>query len=317
MGTNLGGLAAYDSSWLRPGIGKLFLVPYPTPATEVGKVTVTAGGSGFVDKAAVTFAGGGTPTRQAQGYITVAAGVITAVNITDPGAGYTTAPTCTAPTGTGATLTPALGIATGPLRWLLPPAAGAATFADYVEGFLQRFYTDPTTCKVLDPLLAPWAMLTADGFKPKFKQEIVDVDPNDGPKFALAAMDLLTSAEFTFLDVDAAHWQDALSTPAGNLVSIAAATGKAGRTRMGVGSERVLNKYTALYRMPSPKFPGEFDHLIIPRVTMSVDADPQLAKSKEITVKLSLSAQAEPSLISPSNGEYCTAIWDYATAAAL
>ena len=317
MGTNLGGMAAIDQSWVRPGIGKLFLVPYPTPATEVGKVTVTAGGTGFVTGALVKFSGGGTPSRQAQGFITAPAGIITAVNITDPGAGYTSAPTCTAPVGTGATLTPALGIAAGPLRWLLPPAAGAAVFADYIEGFLQRFYTDPTTCKVLDPLLAPWAMLTADGFKPKFKQEIVDVDPNDGPKFNLAAQDLLISADFTFFDINADHWADALSTPAGNMVSISAATGKAGRTRMGVGAERILNKYSALFRMPSPKYIGEFDHLIIPRCTVNVDADPQFAKNKEITVKLGLSAQAEPSLTSPVNGEYCTAIWDYATAAAL
>ena len=47
MGTNLGGMAAIDQSWVRPGIGKLFLVPYPTPATEVGQVTVTAGGKQY------------------------------------------------------------------------------------------------------------------------------------------------------------------------------------------------------------------------------------------------------------------------------
>jgi hypothetical protein len=315
MGTNLGGLAAYDNSWVRPGIGKLFLVPYPQPAGEVGKVTIGGGGSAYVQGGIATFAGGGSPTRQAQGFANVAAGVITSITITDPGAGYTSAPTCTVATGSGATLTPALGLASGPLKWLLPSAS--PVFADFVEGFLQRFYSDPTQCKVLDPLLSPWAMLTADGFKPKFKQEVVDVDPNDGPKFNLAGQDLLISAEFSFFDMNADHWADALSTPAGNMISIAPATGKAGRTRMGVGAERILNKYSALYRMPSPKFSGEFDHLLIPRCTVTVDADPQLAKSKEIIVKLSLSAQAEPSLVSPVNGEYCTAIWDYATAAGL
>jgi hypothetical protein len=315
VGTNLGGLAAYDNSWVRSGIGKLFLVPYPQPAGEVGKVTITAGGTAYVDKMPVTFSGG-SPTRQAQGFSNVTGGIIQSVTITDPGAGYTSAPTCV-PTGagSGATLTPALGLASGPLKWLLP--SPSPVFADFVEGFLQRFYSDPTQCKVLDPLLSPWAMLTADGFKPKFKQEMVDVDPNDGPKFNLAGQDLLISAEFSFFDMNADHWADALSTPAGNMISIAAATGKAGRTRMGIGAERILNKYSALYRMPSPKFSGEFDHLLIPRCTVTVDADTQLAKSKEINVKLSLSAQAEPSLASPVNGEYCTAIWDYATAAGL
>lgn len=315
MGSNLGGLAAIDANWLRPGVGKLFIVPQPQPASEVGKVTVTAPGSGFTDGTAVTFSGGGSPTRQAQGVIKVTAGAITAVTITDPGAGYTSAPTCTATGGTGATLTPALGIAAGPLKWLAP--AASPVYADFLEGWMQRFYEDPTTCKTINRLLSPWAMLTADGFKPKFKQEAIDVDPNDGPKFNLAAQDLLIGGEFTFLDVNVDHLQDALSTPAGNLISIAAASGKAGRNRLGVGSERILNKYALMYRMPSPKFTGEFDHLVIPRATLVVDADLSFAKSKEITMKISFTAQAEPSLVSPVNGEYMTAFFDMATAAAL
>lgn len=313
MGSNLGGLAAFDANWFRPGTGKLFLVPYPQPASEVGKVTVTAGGSGFTDGTAVTFSGGGA-TRQAQGVIKVTAGAITAVTITDPGAGYTSAPTCTASGGTGATLTPALGNASGPLRWLAPSAS--PVYADFLEGWMQRFYEDPTTCKNLNRLLTPWSSLTADGFKPKFKQEPVDIDPNDGPKFNLAAMDLLVGGEFTFLDVNADHLQDALSTPSGNLATIAATTGKAGRTRIGLGAERALTKYALMWRMPSVKFIGEFDHLVIPRVTINVDTDLGLSKNKEVSMKLSFSAQAEPSLISPVNGELMTCFFDYATAAA-
>jgi hypothetical protein len=274
-----------------------------------------SGGTAYVDGSLCTFAGGGA-TRQAVGYLKVSAGVPSGVTIVDPGAGYTSAPTMTAAGGgSGATFTPALGTATGPLRWLAPSASPA--FADFVEGFIQRFYEDPTTSKVLNRLLTPWAMLTADGFKPKFTQEGITVDPNDGPKFTLAAQDLLVGGEFTFLDVNADHWADALSTPAGNMVTIAAGTGKAGRTRMGLGAERVLNKYSLCYRMPSTQFPGEFDHLIIPRATLVVDAELNLNKGKEVTVKIGFSAQAEPSLISPVNGEYMTAIMDYATAAGL
>ncbi|WP_306600759.1 hypothetical protein [Geothrix sp. 21YS21S-2] len=315
MGSNFGGLAAADNNWLRTGVGKLFVLPYYDCAHEVGKVTVTAGGTGFTTGTAVTFAGGGTPTRQAQGTIVAPSGIITQVLITDPGAGYTTAPTCTATGGTGATLTPALGLASGPLRWLAPPAA--PVFADYLEGFMQRLYVDPTTCKVLNPLVAPWGFLTADGFKPKMTQEKVEVDGNDGPKFTLAAMDTLIGGEFTFQDLNADHLADAFSTPAGNMISIAAATGKAGRIRMGQGSERILNKYILIYRMPSVKFLGEFDHMIIPRVTLSVDTDLSLAKGKDVDMKISFSSQAETSLISPINGEYCTHAFDFANAAAL
>lgn len=313
MGTNLGGLAAYDPSWLRTGVGKLFIIPSPTPASEVGKVTVTAGGTAYVDGTAVTFSGGGA-TRQAQGVLAVAAGVIQKVIITDPGAGYTSAPTCTPTGGTGATLTPSLGVSTGPLRWLVPPTT--PVFADYIEGWMQRFYEDPTTCKTLNRLLSPWSFLTAEGFKPKFNQEGVEIDPADGPKFTIGAADLLVGGEFTFADVSPDRWADCLSTPAGNQISLAAAAGKAGRNRVGIGAERVLNKYALCYRMPSPKYTGEFDHLIIPRATMVVNADPQFAKNKPLEVKISFSAQAEPSLISPVNGELLVAFWDYATAPA-
>ena len=315
MGTNLQGLAGFDASWMRPGVGKLFIVPYPVTAGEVGKVTVTAGGTGFTQGAQCTFGAPPAGGRIAKGFVNVGAGIITSVQITDPGAGYVTPPTCTAPTGTGATLTPALGNGAGPLIWTAPPAV--PVFADYLAGFLQRIYQDPTQCKTLLPGLTWWASLTADGFKPKFKQDTVDVDPNDGPKFNLAAMDLLVSGEFSFYDLNIDHLQDALSSTAGQRVDIAAATGKAGRSRLGMGSERVLSKYVLIYRMPSPKYTGEFDHLIIPRATISVDTELALAKSKESIVKIGFSSQAEPCLISPDNGELCTCAFDFAVAAGL
>lgn len=315
MGTNLQGLAGFDASWMRPGVGKLFVMPYPATAGEVGKVTITAGGTGFTQGANVTFSAAPTGGRTAKGFINVAGGVITSVQITDPGAGYVTAPTCTAPSGTGATLTPALGNGIGPLKWLTPSAT--PVFADYLEGFLQRIYQDPTQCKTLLPGLSWWGSLTGDGFKPKYKQEPVDVDPNDGPKFNLAAMDLLISGEFSIYDLNVDHIQDVLSSTSGQRVDVSASSGKAGRSRLGVGSERVLNKYLLIYRMPSVKFPGEFDHLIVPRATISLDTDIPLAKSKEAILKVAFSAQAEPCLISPDNGELCTGIWDFAVAAGL
>lgn len=314
MGSNLGGLAAIDPNWTRPGVGKLFLVPYPKTASEVKSVTIGGGGTGYVQGGVATFSGGGA-TRQAQGYANVTAGAITGIVITDPGAGYTSAPTVTVATGTGASLTPVLGNGIGPVRCLAPSASPA--YADYAEGWMQRFYADPTTCKTLNPLLSPWGMLTAAGFKPKFKQEEVPIDPADGPKYTAFVQSLLTEAEFTFLDVNADHLADALSCASSQLISIAAATGKAGRSRLGVGSERALRLYAAMYRMPSVKFPGEFDHLVIPRVTVALDTDLEFAKGKAVDCKIKLSAQAEPSLISPDNGEYMTCMFDYAVAAGL
>lgn len=72
---------------------------------QVEGVKVAGTMSAYVDGDAVTFdaapAGGVTAT----GTIKVTAGAITGVTITNAGAGYTTVPAVTAPTGTGATLT--------------------------------------------------------------------------------------------------------------------------------------------------------------------------------------------------------------------
>lgn len=314
MGTNLGGLAASNPNTLRPGAGKLFLVPYPKTASEVKSVTIGGGGTGYVQGGVATFSGGGA-TRQAQGFANVTAGAITGIVITDPGAGYTSAPTVTVATGSGATLTPVLGNGIGPLRCLAPSASPA--YADYQEGFMQRFYSDPADAQTLNPLLSAWAYLTADGFKPKFKQNLIEVDPADGPKFALAAQDTMLEAEFSFMDVDVDHLIDAFSSVGANLTTIAASTGKAGRKRLGIGAERALTIYTAMYRMPSVLYPGEFDHLIIPRCTIGADFDLELSKGKVVTGKVKLTAQAEPSLVSPFNGELMTHLWDFASAAAV
>lgn len=70
---------------------------------QVIAVNVTAGGTGYVNDAAVTFSAPGGGGVTATGIIKVTGGVITRVEITNPGSGYTTAPTVTAPTGADAT----------------------------------------------------------------------------------------------------------------------------------------------------------------------------------------------------------------------
>lgn len=92
----------------------------------VASVTVSAGGTGYVNGAAVTFPApsDGSP---AAGVLQVSAGVITGVTITDPGVGYTSAPTPAAPTGTGAVLVAVLGEVDAIL--VAPPPQQAWTLA--------------------------------------------------------------------------------------------------------------------------------------------------------------------------------------------
>ena len=72
---------------------------------QVINVQVTAGGTGYVNGAAATFSVPPVGGITATGTINVTGGAITGVTITNRGAGYITAPTVTAPTGTGAAIT--------------------------------------------------------------------------------------------------------------------------------------------------------------------------------------------------------------------
>lgn len=75
---------------------------------RVGQITglnVSGTMSGYVDGASLTISAPPAGGVQAAGIIKVTGGAITGFTITNPGAGYTTAPTVTAPAGTGATIT--------------------------------------------------------------------------------------------------------------------------------------------------------------------------------------------------------------------
>lgn len=73
---------------------------------QIAGVTITGTMADYVDGASLTISAPPVGGVQAVGTIQVTAGVITGVVLSNPGAGYTEAPTITAPAGTGATITP-------------------------------------------------------------------------------------------------------------------------------------------------------------------------------------------------------------------
>jgi hypothetical protein len=77
--------------------------------TGIASVQIGAGGSGYTNGAAATFAAPGGSGTTATGVIAVQSGAIVGVTITDPGSGYVVPPTVTVTGGTGATLTAVLG----------------------------------------------------------------------------------------------------------------------------------------------------------------------------------------------------------------
>lgn len=72
---------------------------------QIQNVTITGTMSGYVDGASLTIGAPGGTGVQAVGTINVTGGVITSITLSNPGSGYTSPPTITAPTGTGATIT--------------------------------------------------------------------------------------------------------------------------------------------------------------------------------------------------------------------
>jgi hypothetical protein len=78
---------------------------------QVETVTITAGGSGYLQGDTVTFSAAPAGGVTATGTATVTGGVITAITITNPGAGYVTAPTITIGTVGGTLATFSVAIA--------------------------------------------------------------------------------------------------------------------------------------------------------------------------------------------------------------
>src|SRR5690348_13306293 len=100
---------------------------------------------------------------------------------------------------------------------------GATTsLADEVKGFFGIFYTDGDERKTLKAGVKPWANIDANGLKTKVKQNVVDYDPNSGPKHAVAIADTAITGEVTFADVDPAHLADAMSLATEELLAQAA-----------------------------------------------------------------------------------------------
>lgn len=90
----------------------ILLAASAATSTAVGKITLTAGGSGYTSAPTVSFSGGGGSGATATA--TVSNGAVTALTLTAGGSGYTSAPTVGFSGGGGSGATATAGIATAP-----------------------------------------------------------------------------------------------------------------------------------------------------------------------------------------------------------
>lgn len=299
-------LSVFDPASVKMGGGQLFLAPYPAanPAAPsgsgatgtavlsgggVGSVTIGSGGTLYYGAPTVSFSGGGG--TGAAGYATVSGGIVTSVVITNPGTGYTTPPTV-AFTATPSTLLP-----------------------DIIKGFFGLFYPD-TKRVTLKTGVQPWAYLNSSGLKGKLKYDEVKFDPNDRIEEIIGYADTMFDGEVEFGDVNADKLADILSADSTEISTIAASTGQAGFTDVSVGGAASPQYVVAMYRSPSKKYAGQYDHVIIPRSVFKVDTGLEMDKKKAITVKVTLHGQGDLYLTSPNTSRPMVALYSKCTAQA-
>lgn len=176
------------------------------------------------------------------------------------------------------------------------------------------FYTAGDTRKALTA--SPWCNLSSDGVKVKVKENVVENETNESAKHTVGRQDIEADLEFKFFDVDVNHLADALGAKTDEIITLAAATGKAGRKQLLVGGQRTLSKYTILYKTPSPNFAGEFDNFLFFRAVIIVEWELALNKKDVVNVTLKASILPDAYIVNADGFPELFAV-DEVTAAAL
>ena len=180
-----------------------------------------------------------------------------------------------------------------------PTADPGASNTARLTAMYQYFYTAGDTRKALTA--SPWCNLSAEGVKVKVKENTVENETNETGKHTVARQDIEADLEWTFFDVDVNHLADALGASADEIITRAAASGKAARKELLVGGQRVLQKYTLMYKTPSLNYAGEFDNFLFFRCIISVDWELMLNKKDVLKVTLKASLLPDPYIVN-SNG---------------
>lgn len=193
------------------------------------------------------------------------------------------------------------------------------TMSDFAKKYFEQFYTTGTgdTLKVLAAGVKPYASLTSNGIKVKVKENEIESDPNSSPKHAAGIQDTEITAEIEVIDFTPQKMAELANCSPEELISQAAATGKAARIQACIGGQSTLVHYVGMYRSPSVLVPGEFDHILIPNLTSTLDGDLDFNKKSVVNAKAKLTALPELYGMVNAAGFPEQMIYDIATAAGL
>lgn len=186
------------------------------------------------------------------------------------------------------------------------PGGVTPTLAEVADGYYGLFFDIPANKKVLKTAMLPYCNLTADGLAQKVTPATVEFDYNNGPKTKMLAGIDEASVEFSFYDGDTEHLKDVFGLAAGDLISVTAAAGKAGRKIACIGANANYNNVVALFRMQSVLVPGEYDHFLWPLANIVPEIDVKLSKKDAYQIKVTLSLRPSPyALNAAGNGVIC------------
>ena len=174
-----------------------------------------------------------------------------------------------------------------------PGGTTSPTNTTRLAGLLALLYDTDTAYKTLKSGVSPWGDIDENGLQFKVKTTQLAFPRNDGsvPARKQSGIEEAT-ATLDIYDADAAHWADCFGLASADLLTIAAASGHAGRQSALLGFPDSSAYYVAILRMRSATT-GEYDHLILPRVNFLVEPDIKYSQKDKIQLKAVLNCNGD------------------------
>lgn len=195
-----------------------------------------------------------------------------------------------------------------------PATVVGSTTAAIVKELFALFYSDGDYRTTLTA--SAWTTINNTGFKAKITQKPIKINPNNSAEYVMGYEDIGMEAEIEFHDVNVDHMKDLMSASAAEVLALTASTYQAGRSTLLGGGQRYPTAYALLYRYPSKAYPGEYNHVLIPRCTFDMDgSDREYSKSKASTLKVKITAEGFELLADPTTGNPVVWLEDTVTAA--
>jgi hypothetical protein len=182
------------------------------------------------------------------------------------------------------------------------------TILSVLKGYFGQWYADGQKKASLTG--SPWAITKGDGLSLDPKMKILDTETNNPvPKIISGMYPDAIEADLTITDPSRDKLAEVLSALSAHLVNTPAAAGQPGQSGLLMGPQTAPTFYTFMFRGPSKRFAGLYDHLLLPRVFIDPSSlKIELAKTKNFELKLKMRPQGDLYLIDPST---TIPVWGY------